>query len=462
MADLFTSLTLAARSLEAQRVGLQVTGQNIANVNTPGYTRRVVDFAAVPPTSRDSAGGGVTATDIRSQRDALLERRVEQETTAAEREASLADALGVAELALGAPGASIDERLSEFFDSFARLADSPTSTVARQEVALQGANLASAIRGTADRLAAARQEANARVGATVEEINALASRISALNESIAAEGVGSAGLHLADEQGELVRQLAGLTDIRVLARPGGGVDIDIAGGHPLVVGNTAYSLEGTPSGPDGILQITVDGADITQEISSGELGGLLIARDSRIPEYIARLDEQAFELAETINTIHADGFDLDGNTGQDFFAFTSAITGPAGAASALVLDAAIAADPRRIAAADTAVPGGNAVARELADARDLRVLDGGTATLNEAWGALVFRVGRDVQAARQESATLGDVVRQVETLRDQVSGVSLDEEAVQLLKFQRAFEANARFFSVIDQTLDTLFNAFTR
>jgi flagellar hook-associated protein 1 FlgK len=461
VADLFTSLTTSARALDAQRLALDVTGQNIANVNTPGYTRRVVDFAAVPPNTRFSAGGGVSVTDIRSQRDVLIERRLEQETTAAQRETALADALGVLELSLGSSGA-IDSRLSAFFDSFARLADSPMSPVARQDVVVQGGNLAAAMRQTADRVAQARRDTNVRVGATLDEINALASRIATINDRMGAAAVDGADLHLADEQTELVRQLAELTDIRVLRRQTGGLDIDIADGRPLVVGETHYALAAVATGPDGMLSITAGGVDITQEITGGRAGGLLIARDQHMPAYLAHLDEQAFALATTVNAIHAAGFDPNGNTGQDFFAFSSAIVGPAGAAAALIVDPAVAADPGRIAAAAAALPADNQVARALSNARDARVLDGGTTTLHEGWSGLVYRLGRDVQTARQEASMRGEVVMQVSALRDQVSGVSLDEEAMQLMKFQRAYEANARFFRVIDQTLDMLLNTVAR
>src|SRR5690606_34834726 len=156
-----------------------------ANVNTPGYSRRVVDFAAVPPYDKYSAGSGVRVMDLRSQRDLLIERRLEQESTAAHRESALADALGLVEVALGTSGNSVDTRLAQFFDSVSRLADSPTSPVARQEVALQGESLAAAIRQTYGRLAEARRNANTRLGGTVEEINAIAARVAALNESIA-------------------------------------------------------------------------------------------------------------------------------------------------------------------------------------------------------------------------------------------------------------------------------------
>lgn len=462
MADLFTSLGTAARALEAQRFALDATGQNIANVNTPGYSRRVVDFAAVPPYDQYSAGSGVTVADLRSQRDLLIERRLDQENIAAHRETALAGALGLVELALGKSGASVDSRLSEFFDSFARLADDPMSPVARQEVVLQGQNLAASIRGTYDRLSEARRDANTQIGTALSEINAIATRIAAINESIAIAGRDPAGLHMADEQAALARQLATLTDINVLHRPDGGMDIDIAGGRALVVGNTHYDLVGTMAGPDGMLQISINGSDITQEITGGQIGGLLVARDQRIPTYLTTLDEQAYALAETVNTIHAAGYDLDGDTGQNFFGFSTAISGSTGAARALIVDPAIVSDPTRIAAAGAALPADNQVARALADARDAKVLNGGTATLAEGWGNFVYRVGRDVQNARQESAMRQEVVLQVETLRDQVSGVSLDEEAMQLMRYQRAYEANARFFSVVDETLDMLLNALAR
>ena len=462
MADLFASLSSATRALEAQRFALDATGQNIANVNTPGYTRRTVDFAAVPPESRFSAGRGVEVAGIRAQRDRLIERRLEQETTAAHREAAVADALVGVEVTLGPAGHAIDTRLTEFFDSFARLADSPMSPVARQEVALQGQSIAGAFRDTSERFRQARRDTNLQLDATLDDINELAARIAAINGTIGAAGRGTAGLHFDDQQTELVRELSTLTEIRVLQREGGGVDIDIADGRALVVGGTNYSLVGTATGPDGMTQVSLNGTDITSEITGGKAGGLLHVRDLHIPGYQARLDEQAYALAEAVNTIHAAGFDLNGNTGQDFFAFSAVLAGPAGAASALVVDPALAADTSRIAAGSVALPADNRTARALADVRDARVLDGGTATLGDGWSQLVYRVGRDVQTARSESTMRNEIVLQVETLRDQVSGVSLDEEAMHLMKFQRAYEANARFFRVVDQTLDTLLNALVR
>src|SRR5262245_29376865 len=250
MSDLFASLSAATRALEAQRYGLDVTGQNIANVNTPGYTRRVVDLGAVPPESSRSAGRGVEILGIRSQRDRLLERRLEREISGAHREASLAEALATVETALGSSGRSIDARLTEFFDSFSRLADDPSSSVARRDVLQQGQSLAAAFRETSDRLSQARTDADRQVVATVDQINSLADRIATLNRSLGSTSDNGTRLALQDEQATLVRQLAELTDIGVLERADGGVDIDIAEGRALVVGQSSLALTTTANASD--------------------------------------------------------------------------------------------------------------------------------------------------------------------------------------------------------------------
>ena len=134
------------------------------------------------------------------------------------------------------------------------------------------------------------------------------------------------------------------------------------------------------------------------------------------------------------------------------------VDGTTGAASAIRLDPAIAADNRRIAAAAIAASGDNGTARAIAALRSERVLGGGTATLTDGWGELMYQLGSDVQGAEDARDTHAAITREVEAMRDQVSGVSLDEEALHLMKFQRAYEANARFFRAVDDMLITLLN----
>jgi flagellar hook-associated protein 1 FlgK len=458
--SLLSSLSAATRALEAQRFGLDVTGQNIANVNTPGYSRRVIDFAEVPPESARSAGRGVDVIGVRATRDQLLERRLRQELPAERREAAIADALSVIEVALGKPGESIDAALNRYFDAFSSLSQSPASSVARQEVLLQGESVAAAFRDMAGRIALSQRETDGQVRSLATDVSDLAAQIASINQSIQRISDPGSRLHLQDQQGELVRQLSAIIDVDVLQRADGGLDVTIGNGRALVIGENHYPV--TTSQATGTHRVLSGGVDITSEISGGTLGGVIFTRDVLLPSYVSGLDELAYEFATQVNTLHAAGVGGDGGTGRNFFTFVPSSGSAAGAAAAITVDAAVAADSSLIAAAGAGGPvGDNTTARDIAFLRHTRVF-GGTATLVDTWGQLVYRVGRDAQVAKDEQRSRLDIVSQVEQLRDQVSGVSLDEEAMQLMRFQRAYEANARFFRAVDMTLDTLMQTLAR
>jgi flagellar hook-associated protein 1 FlgK len=458
--SLFDSLSSAARSLQAQQFGLDVVGQNIANVNTPGYSRREALFAAVPPYIPLSAGGGVEVTGLRAQRDERIERRLLQERPAEQREAAIAGSLSIVEAAIGQPGQSIDAALNRFFDSVNQVAADPTSAVARREAALQGDLLARGIQDMAGRLEAARRDADTGVRTAVDQVNTLAARIAKLNDALGATGGGEGGdLALEDEMGEALRQLSGLMDVWAIPRAEGGFDVTYGNGRPLVVGANVYAIDVSSTPPSGFASLESAGVPVNSEITGGTIGGLVHARDVLIPGYQDQLDALAYGLATNVNTVHEAGYDLAGNTGTPFFTPPGAV---AGAARTISVSAGILADPSTIAASATGQPGDNDVARQLAGLRDARVLAGGTRTLADAWGTLTYTVGSDTQAARQEQASRGEIVRQIELLREQASGVSLDEEAMMMMKFQRAYEANARFFRAVDSSLDTLLNLVGR
>lgn len=463
MSNIFASLGAAARALEAQRAALDVAGQNIANVNTPGYSRRVVDFAAVPPETPHSPGRGVDVIAVRALRDRRLDERLVNELPAEKREAAASQALSLVEGIVGMPGQSLDVHLTRFFDAFSELAQTPTSAVSRQQVQLQGEALAAAFREMAGRLESSRRQIDRDIAAIVESVNEIAGRIASLNTAIASAS-GQQRLHLEDEQSVAIRALAELLDVKIIARGEGGVDLAIARGQALVVGGTSYGVTATASPPSGLSQIVAssDGTDVTSEIAGGRLGGLIRVRDASLPAYLEALDTIAYEIVGQVNAIHAAGYDQDGNSGGAFFAFSTPPSGVAGSAAAITLSPTIASNPRAIAAAGAPESGDNAAARAIAALRNARVLSNNTATFHDAWAQIVYSVGRDARAAADEQRSRSEIVRQIDALRDQVSGVSLDEEMVQLLKYQRAYEANARFFVAIEETIDLLMDALAR
>src|SRR5690606_38685466 len=248
----------------------------------------------------------------------------------------------------------------------------------RQQVILTGQALATGFADMTGRLTLAQRDTDTRIRGVVDQINALASEIASLNESIG-KGVatGTDVQVLRDRQGEAITALSELVAIDVIAREDGGYDVTFGLGRPLVIGASDFQITATPVGPLGLVSLTANGVDVGGEVSSGVLGGLLQVRDTLIPGYISRLDEIAYAVATEVNTRHQAAFDANGVAGLAFFDPPAATTG---AAAALAVNAAVAADPALVAAAATPDPGDNGAARDLAALRDSRVMFGGTAT----------------------------------------------------------------------------------
>ena len=446
--SLLSNLTSVAGSLDAQRYGLTVAGQNIANLNTEGYVRRSALLTEVRP----GFGGGVQATGVQAHRDTFIEARLRAEALPEQRAGAIADSLAVVETSLGAAGTSVDHDLTAFFDAFATLAQDPTSATARQGVLLKGSLLARGFHDVSARLDDAARAADGQVRDSVTEINTLASKIAVLNSAIG-RTAGADAETLKDQLGVALKSLAGLTTTAVLTRADGSIDVTIAGGRPIVLGDTAYALGVTSVGPGGLASVTIGGTDVTSQLNDGKLGGLLYARDTLIPGYKTQLDQLAFSVTQQVNTAHQAGYNLNGTTGTNFFTPQGAAPG---AAAAFGVDPAVAADGSLIAASATVAIGGNQTAQAIAALRDARLAGSGTSTFTQAWSHLVYEVGSDAQTALAAQKSRQAIVSTLTRLRDSVSGVSLDEEAGTMLKFQRAYEANAKYFTVVSGMLDTL------
>lgn len=447
MSGLVESLASAARAMQAQSLGLETVGHNMANLNTLGYARRMVHLAEVPP----SAGGGVRAVGVSAHRDALIDARLRRELPAAGREAAVADGLSVVETSMGLPGESLDRDLAAFWDAWSALAQEPASATARDNVVQQGKGLARSLGELSTRLDRSQREADLQVRATVERVNVLTTDIASLNSAIA-RATGSDVEALQDRLGHTLDELSRLVSISVLRQNDGSANVALTSGHALVVGEQAHPLDAATDG-SGYTTITRYGLDVTDAITSGQMAGYLHLRDTLIPNYRGQLDQLAFDLATEVNALHQGGFDLNGAAGDAFFVPPA---GVAGAAQALAVEGAVVTDSSLLAASATGAPGDNQVARALAALRDQPVAGGGNATFAEAWGQITYRVGSDSSGAQASRKSREDVAEAVGRLKDSISGVSLDEEAASLIKYQRAYEANARFFSAVGETLDVL------
>lgn len=450
MGGLTTSLLTGITALEASEAALNATSNNIANANTPGYTREVAEFSenAENLTGGTVTGGGVTLNGIQSVRDELLNLQIQQLTSQQSGAGSLSSSLQQLQSYFSTSGNDIGSTLSAFSSALAELSANPSDSAVQQSVFSAGQNLAESFNTTAQGLTSAQSSADQQVTETVAQINSITQQIAQLNAQISASPSAQAqnGGPLEDQRDQLVQQLSTLTGISVTQSSSGEV-ITTANGSPLVMGGQSYSLQ-TTTGSDGFQQVLdSSGNNITANLQGGQLGGAIQARDQVIPKYLSALNTLASQFATAMNSAQAQGYDSKGNPGQAFFSIPSGTAGAAAGISVALTD------PSQIASSSDGTSGSNGNVANL-QAALTNALPSGQTPAN-AYASLVFQVGNDASNASAQSTALGQSVLQLTNQQSSESGVSIDEESTNLIRYQTAYEAAARIVSTI-QALSTV------
>jgi flagellar hook-associated protein 1 len=462
MASLNQLLYTARDSLAAQSYGLNVTGQNITNVNTPGYVRR--DPLLETHALGTATTGTVTATGLRRATDVYIERREltarGSASAASEHDKQLASVEAMFN-DLGATG--MGGVLDGLFSSFSALAANPNDPTARSAVLGAADAFTSRANAIGDSLSDQRNELLKAAQDTASEVNHKAESISVLNRRIlAAEAQGADAADLKDQRNNLLLGLSELVDIRTIPDVKGSIIVQASGGT-LVDGVDTRKLD-VALADDGSLKLTLarDGdtpTEVTQFLTGGRLAGLKDARDVDLFDVSDRFDKLIFDVASAVNAQHAAGFGKDGGSGRNLFD-VPAVT--LGSARAIRVSAAVADNPDAVAASSDigSLPGGMDNAVALANLWDNTLSGGRTAA--ETYGDIVGSIGQRKAAIAQAVDTQNAIKEQVQAMRESVSGVSLDEEMVSLTKYQRAYEAAGRVLSTADELLQDLINRVGR
>ena len=459
-------LSTARDAMTAQTFGLTVTGQNVSNVNTPGYVRR----QAVLETREMGTGnfGGVNVAGIRRVADQFVEQR-HLSLTGLSAEASARDQLlGQAEALFNDfAGTGLSSSMNAMFSSFSAMASLPNDPTTRATVLGRAETFSNQVRTTADQIANFRTELFSQARDVVGEINEKLDQVARLSGSInEAQAAGQEPADLKDKRDALLVELTKQIEVRTYT-DGNGQLVVQGPGVTLVQGDTARHL-GLDVDSDGSVKVLAQtlnnagaGGDVTKFLSGGELAGIIKVRDEDVVEMQDDLDEFAFNLAAQINSVHSAGFGLDGQGGRAMFDAGATVKGAAGA---LRVSADVAGQPNNLAASSSsaALPGDGSQAMLLAGVADGPVAGLNGLTPGEAYGRLVGRVGQRKQDAATTLDTRDAMTAQVEVMRQSVSGVSLDEEMVAMTQYQRAFEAASRVFTTADQLLEDLINTLGR
>ena len=414
----------------ANQESLDVTGQNIANAQTPGYTRQTavlqtgpsIAIAAQSPDNGNGAqlGTGVGVETITRIRDSYLEGQYRGESATLGSASTSAEALEQVQTALQEPSsAGLSSRLSAMWNAWNSLANSPTSAGAREGVVGAGTEVANALNGLSKQIAATSSEATARFSALTGpggEVQADAEQIAALNSQIKlSEQAGQEPNELLDRREQLINGLSSLANVSVGEGQFGVVSVTLAGtSEALVEGDTVHWPQALSAA------------------SGGQLGALLALSEpeGKLAQLQGDLNEVAESIATSINELQPR---------QPFFSFTP------GAAAETIQVAATAA---QIQTGPEGEPGANTLAVEIAGLR------GGAA--ETGYTTFVSRVGTEVKVAKAAEGNAEAMRSAVASQRQVVSGVSLDEEMTNLITFQRGYEASARTLTTMDQLLETL------
>ena len=441
----FDSLNVGVSALYAQRRAIDVTGQNIANVNTEGYSRQRAEMVAeggpvVPAlfSRYEGTGLGVRSVDVLRMRDQFLEARAHQERSTSAYLGQVQTTLGRIELAYAEPSdTGLASQMADFWAGWDDVGLNPSDPAARSQLLERAGTLTASFRQLDSGLAALGAASVEQLTATVQEVNAVAERIAELNGTIrSATASGMAANDLMDQRDLLTMQLA--EQVGATVRNGADGALDVYVGGMALVRSSAVEELAVVIGPGPAFAAEVVWADdgLTAAMG-GTARGLLETNNALVPSQRAELAVVAQALHDVVNAVHATGFDQTGAAGIAFFQM-----GPGG----IEVHPTVAGDPQRVAASATAGAIDGSIAQQMATQTGPDVL----------YRDLVVRLGVESQTINRRVEVQGAITQQLEAARESEAGVNIDEEMTNLIAFQHAYAAAARFITVVDDLLETL------
>src|SRR6202041_412925 len=327
MGTLTSLLDIAREALLADQVALNVTASNVANQNTAGYTNEVVSFQSTDAVtlSGSTYGSGVTASAV-SQRDRVLEQRVQQQTQTQAQSGALESSLqqvqnifGLSSTSTSASSTQLGTDINSFFSSLSALTSNPSDTATRQSVLSAANTLAGDFNSTANQLAQVSSSLNQQVAGDVGQVNSLTTTIASLNAQITSLSPNADAGTLEDQRQLAIAQLSQLVGLDQISTENNGITLTTSNGAVLVSGSKSFALSTTQVGGTTHILAGLNGQDVTSNLTGGDLGGVLQARDQQLPSYQSSLDSLAFNIGTQVNQQNEQGIDLNGNPGAALF-----------------------------------------------------------------------------------------------------------------------------------------------
>lgn len=454
MSGLINALNIGKSSLLDGQRAIEVVGNNISNVNTEGYSRQVPVFTDFPTLNMNGfmVGRGSKIDVLDREYNNFLAKMMQEKSAALGEEDAKSTPLDEMERIISISENGLSGSIDNFFGAWQDLTGDPGSRVNRDLVLQSGERLVQDFQATVSELAKLSESMNTMLQSRVDDLNLSINEVASLNLRISTiESTGQPALADRDKRDLLLQKITSLVGGTNTENAAGMASIFLPNGLPLV--SDANTMPVLAERVGDTLQISLDLGSHKYELNAervgGEMRGLMYLRDEFIPEKVADLDKLANGIITEVNALHRAGTGLDGITGRDFFA---PLAEEAGAAAMIRMNLG---NYREVAAGDSGAPGDNTSALRLSALGTARVMDG-----SETFVGYYARIAGDVgvEASRNKLALAGnrDALTQVANLRDNTVGVSLEEEMISLIKFQKSFEASAKYLSTVDEVMSQL------
>ena len=451
----FQGIETASRALQSFQQSLDTTSNNIANVNSPSYSRQVVNLQATPSyiSGNLSIGSGVNVTQINRIRDAMLQNRQQDAySQQGQAEGSLSNLEKVQSMFLDASGSGISNSLSNFFNSWSALGSNPTSAANLQQVQSAGRTLASQISGTYSQLKDQSTSQTTQINQTISDIQTLAGKIDTLNSQIRKETAGGTSANdLLDQRDQAISDLSKLVNVTTHQTSDGSITVAV-GSFTLVDQVGAKQFPNSFNAASS----TVTNSVGSWGISSGKLKGLF-DNANQTAGYMSQLDNLANTLRTQVNSISTAGFTSAGTTGVQFFNDSNPQTG----AIDFALSAAVDSSASNVVVGNSSAAGDGSAALALSNLQNTQLAGLGNQTFGGYYNTLVSTIGRDTNVAQNNVDTANGLSEQVDSQVQSTSGVNIDDEMSNMLKFQRSYQAAAKVLNTMDQVTSDLINMIT-
>ena len=454
---------MGSESLFINRQGVDTSGHNIANANTEGYSRQRLNTSAREPIGHIgmAIGNGVMAESITRANDQYIDKQLNDSKQVLGESSTRSEELQKIELIYNTEATTnIANRLAEFFASLHDLSAYPEDLSARTNVREAGYNLVTAIKGVDESLRTAKSDVDSQIKWETGEINHLLDRIADLNVKIVGSD-GKANDYL-DERDRVLRKLGEKIQISYYTTDAGSIVVRGPGQTLLVEGkevskldlrkNEKGDLRSYISASDGSFPI-----DVTDRLKRGSMSALFYVRNNVIDGLMNKNNELAYTFSNRFNEVHRQGFGVGAyneTTGRNFFKEVHSMKD---AAMNLDLDEHIALDVNAIAtAASSGSIGDNVVVNRLIDMQKKKIFSDGSSDVESFYSDYVSKLGADIQRANKKKEADDLIVKELDSRRESIAGVSLDEEAVNMMKWQTAFAASSKVITTADEMLDTV------